>query len=70
MLVEILSIPENLHFAWKGTIAVGDRFPIYSIEFEDCDMDLEFFDIDGRSHCLGDLVLQKIEFKVINEEAQ
>lgn len=72
MQVEILSIPESARKTWVDSVSVGDRFPIYQEELDDernLEIDLDWFDINGKAHCLGDLIMNRIEFKVIHEKA-
>lgn len=69
MQVEILSVPENGK-PWTRKVKAGDTF---SLRVADVAMDvyLDFFkDSEGWDHTLRDLILNGIEFKVINEKAQ
>lgn len=71
MQVEILSIPERIKSTWVDLVKVGDRFPIFQEDLEDHpDIDFDWFRIGDHQHCLGDLIMNRIEFKVIHEEAQ
>ena len=70
MQVEILSIPDDLKKSWVDLIKVGGNFPIFQQDLEDHPgVDFDWFLIGDYQHCLGDLIMNRIEFKVVHEKA-
>lgn len=68
MHLEIISVPENGK-PWTRKLKAGD---IFKLTPEDVAMDIEldfFKDSEGWDHCLRDLILNNIEFKVVHEKA-
>lgn len=68
MQVEILSVPEDGP-QWVKNLEVGTSF---TLRMEDVamDIDMAFFDWNGLDHCLEDLIINGIEFKVVHEKAK
>lgn len=71
MQVEILSIPQRERSTWLDGLVVGAKYPIYQEGLEDHpDIDFDWFKVDDKPHCFGDLILNNVEFKVVHEKAQ